>query len=75
MLKSHFDELRRRKACAENRNLPIRTIAQETQLAITTIQRVKTGSLNGTQLSTVEKLCQYFQADSISDLIEFVPDS
>ena len=74
MLKSRFDDLRRKKELEEKRDLPLRVIAADTKLALSTIQRVKTGPLGGLRLSTLETLCQYFSADSISDLIEYAPE-
>lgn len=74
MLKSRFDDLRRKKEHEEKRDLPLRTIAADTKLALSTVQRVKTGPLDGIRLSTLETLCQYFRAGSLSDLIELVPD-
>ena len=74
MLKSRFDDLRRKKENKERRDLPLRTIAMDTKLALSTVHRVKTGPLDGLRLSTLETLCRYFCADSISDLIEYIPD-
>lgn len=75
MLTSHFDDLRRRKAYREGRDLTLRTVAAESGLALTTITKVKRGDLSKLHVSTLETLCVYFDVKSISDLIEYVKDA
>ncbi len=70
-MKSHFQDLRRRKAFEEQRDLPLRTIASETGLALATIHRVSSGKIDGVRLATLDTLCAYFSVSSISDLIEY----
>lgn len=72
MMRSHFEQLRRRKAFVEQRNLPIRTIAEETGLSQGAILRVKNLKMERVYLSTLERLCRYFAVDSLSELIEYV---
>jgi DNA-binding Xre family transcriptional regulator len=74
MIRSNFDALRRQKEARENRDLTLRKIAEETQLSTSTLQRVKNPAIGDVTLSTVEKLCRYFGAKKIGDLIEYVPD-
>jgi len=74
MMMSHFEDLRRLKAFRERRNLPIRTIAQETGLSQGTILRVKNLQMERVYLSTLETLCGYFSVQSLSELIEYVPN-
>jgi len=74
MIKSHFEELRQKKATAEQRKLPIRTIATETGLAPGTVQRIKQGTHGRVYFSTLDALCCYFGVNSISELIEYSPD-
>ena len=72
MIKSHFQDLRRRKAFQEGRNLPLRTIADETKLSLTTVQRISSGDMKGIRLTTLDTLCDYFGVESLSDLVEYV---
>ena len=74
MMFSHFEDLRRLKAFRERRDLPIRTIAEETGLSQGTILRVKNLKMERVYLSTLETLCRYFGVQSISELMEYVPD-
>ena len=74
MMRSHFEQLRRRKAYVEQRDLPIRTIAEETGLSPGAILRVKNLKMERVYLSTLERLCRYFDVKSLSELMEFVPD-
>lgn len=74
MILSHFEDLRRLKEFRERRNLPIRTIAEETGLSQGAILRVKNVTMERISLSTLEALCRYFSVKSLSDLIEYVPD-
>ena len=74
MIQSHFEELRHRKEFHENRDLSIRTIAEETGLSQGAILRVKNLTMERISLSTLERLCRYFGAQSLSELIEYVPD-
>lgn len=67
---SHFDRLRRAKAHHENRDLPLRVIAEETGLSVNTLQRVRRNQMERVYLSTIETLCRYFGASRIDDLIE-----
>ncbi|RYZ86585.1 MAG: XRE family transcriptional regulator [Proteobacteria bacterium] len=72
---SHFDDLRRKKAFEEKRNLPLRTIAEETGLALTTLNRVSksSGDIQNVRLSTINTLCNYFKV-SVGELIEHRAD-
>ena len=74
MMLSHFEDLRRLKAFRERRDLPIRTISEETGLSQGTILRVKNLKMERVYLSTLETLCRYFGVQSISELMEYVPD-
>ncbi|MCW8130202.1 MAG: helix-turn-helix transcriptional regulator [Planctomycetota bacterium] len=74
MVRSFFDDLRRQKAYHEKRDLSIRTIAEETGLSQGAIIRLKNCKFERVHLSTLEKLCRYFNVKSLSDLIEYVPD-
>jgi len=74
MMRSHFEQLRRQKAYIENRNLQIRTIAEETGLSQGAVLRVKNLKMERVYLSTLETLCRYFGVKSLSDLMEYVPD-
>lgn len=75
MIKSNFDDLRRRKAYREHRNLPLRVIAKETGLSLGAINRFKNERFERVYLSTLEKMCAYFEVKTLSELIEFVPDA
>lgn len=74
MIRSHFEDLRRHKAFLEHRDLPIRIIAEETGLSQGAILRVKNVTMERISLSTLERLCRYFNVKSLSELIEYVPD-
>jgi DNA-binding Xre family transcriptional regulator len=74
---SHFNDLRRRKAATEGRDISIRTVAKETKLAQATVQRLaspKAEGFAGVRISTLETLCDYFNVASISELIEYRKD-
>jgi DNA-binding Xre family transcriptional regulator len=73
MMRSHFEDLRRLKAFRERRDLPIRTIAQETGLSQGAILRVKNLKMERVYLSTLETLCRYFEVKSLAELMEYVP--
>ena len=75
MMRTHFEQLRRKKAFEEHRDLPIRKIAEETGLSQGAILRVKNLKLERVYLSTLERLCSYFGVASLSELIEYVPES
>lgn len=74
MMRSHFEQLRRHKVYVEQRDLPIRIIAEETGLSQGAILRVKNLKMERVYLSTLERLCRYFDVKSLAELIEFVPD-
>jgi len=74
MIRSFFEDLRRHKAYHERRNLPIRTISEETGLSQGAILRLKNGNFARVSLSTLERLCRYFEVKSLSALIEYIPD-
>jgi len=74
MIKSHLDDLLQKKAATENRKITLRIVAEETELSVNTIQRLKTISSESVHYSTLDKLCRYFQV-TINDLIEYTPDA
>lgn len=74
MIQSHFEDLRRKKAYHEKRNLPLRTIADETGLSVATVQRFSAGTADRFDRKTLEALCRYFGVKSLADLIEWLPD-
>ena len=74
MIRSYFDDLRRKKEFLEKRDLSIRSIAEETGLSQGAILRVKNVTMERLYLSTVWTLCRYFGVKSICDLIEFTPE-
>lgn len=74
MMRSHFDDLRRLKEYRERRELPIRTIAEETGLSQGAVLRVKNLKMERIYLSTLERLCHYFSVQSLAELIEYIPD-
>ena len=75
MIRSHFQDLRRKKALEERRDISLRTVAKETGLALGTVQRVNSGHIDKVYLSTLETLCRYFGVQSISELIEYVAET
>ena len=74
MMRSHFEGLRRLKEFREGRDLSIRTIAEETGLSQGAILRVKNVTMERISLTTLERLCRYFNVKSLSDLIEYGTD-
>src|SRR5438552_1004228 len=74
MLRSYFEDLRRKKEFEERRYLSIRTIAEETGLSQGAILRVKNMTMERLHLSTVWTLCRYFGVKSLCELIELIPD-
>jgi DNA-binding Xre family transcriptional regulator len=71
---SHLDELRRKKGLVEGRDISVRAVARETDLALGTVQRVASSDskqLAGVKLGTIEILSEYFGVE-IGDLIERV---
>jgi DNA-binding Xre family transcriptional regulator len=71
MIVSKFDDLRRHKAYMEKRDISLRKVAEETGLALGTIQRVNKGEVAKVNLSTLETLCRYFDVASLSELVEY----
>ena len=74
MIRSKVADLRRKKAFDEKRDLSVRTMAQETGLAVGTVQRLVKGDTERVYLSTLNTLCHYFGVKHIGDILEFVPD-
>ena len=74
MILTHFEDLRRFKEYVERRDLPIRKISEETGLSQGAILRVKNATMARISLTTLERLCRYFEVKSLSDLIEYVPE-
>lgn len=70
---SRFNDLRRQKGLAENRDISIRAVARETGIAHTTLLRIAANGedVQGVRLSTINVLCGYFAVKSVADLIEF----
>ena len=73
MITTRFDELRRGKGLRENRDLSLRQVAQETGLSLNALQRLRKGAAERVALSTLEKLCDYFDLESLCELIERSP--
>lgn len=71
MIISHFDKLRREKSATENRDLPLRTIAEETGVSVSTIQRFRKEKQDSFYTSVLEAFCKYFAVSSLCDLIEW----
>ena len=74
MIKTKFDELIRKKEYMEKRDLPLRTIAAETGLAIGTVQRLRKGDVSRVYLSTLDNLCEYFHVSAIGDVLQYMPE-
>ena len=74
MIRSHFEDLRRLKEFREGRDLSIRTIAEETGLSQGAILRVKNVTMERISLTTLQRLCRYFNVKSLSDLLEYGSD-
>ena len=73
MIRSHFEDLRRKKEFVERRDLPIRMISEETGLSQGAILRVKNATMERVYISTLVTLCHYFEVNSMSELIEYTP--
>jgi len=74
MIKSNFEDLRRRKAYEEKRKLPLRLIADETGLSLGAIHRVSSGNMEAIHIATVDTLCRYFGLTNTNELLEYVPE-
>ena len=74
MIRSCFDDLRRKKEVQEKRNISISTISEETGLSQGAILRIENLTMERIYISTLTTLCGYFKIDSISELIEFHED-
>lgn len=74
VIRTRLPELRREKEYEERRRLPLRVLSAETGLAVNTIQRFLRGDLERVSVGTLNRLCHYFQVESIADLIEYIPD-
>jgi hypothetical protein len=71
---SRFNELRRRKALDENRDISLREVARQTGLSLGVIQRVASPDpveVEGLRLSSIRALVQYFGLRGIDQLIEY----
>ncbi|RYX81060.1 XRE family transcriptional regulator [bacterium] len=76
VIRSHFNDLRRKKATREGRDISVRAVARETNLSLPTVQRVASSDsegLSGVKLGTIEVLSKYFGV-GIGELIERVDD-
>ena len=72
---SFFDDLRRKKAFVEGRDISLRMVARESGVSLSTVQRIKRGELSKLNLATVDTLCGYFGVKSLTELLEYVPPS
>lgn len=73
MIRSHFQDLRRKKEAKERRDITLRMVAEETGLSYGAVQRVSSGNTERVYISTLDALCRYFQVVSIAELIEYSP--
>ena len=73
IVRSYFDDLRRKKEFLEKRDLTIKTISEETGLSQGAILRVKNVKMERLYMSTLWTLCRYFDVKSLCELIEFHP--
>ncbi len=74
---SRFNELRRRKALEEDRDISLREVARESKLALGTIQRVASNDpelVGALRLDTINALLRYFGLNRIDELIEYRAD-
>lgn len=71
VINSNFQKLKREKAARENRDLPLRTIAEEAELSLATVHKISTGKVQGVRLSSIDALCTYFGVATIAELIEY----
>ena len=69
MIRSRFEDLRRRKAFQENRNLSLRKVAEESGLSFGTILRVKAEFPSRIDAETLSVLCDYFDVE-VGDLLQ-----
>lgn len=74
MIRAKFNRLRREKAFKENRDISLRTLAAETGLSLSTVQRLNKGELERVYLSTLDTVARYFAIDNIGQLLEYIPD-
>lgn len=72
MFQSKFDDLLREKEYRERRRIPIRKVAEESGLSVTTIQRLKSGRIDTLNLSSIERVCRYFNVQGVGEVIEYV---
>ena len=73
MLHSRLETLRRQKAAAEDRDLPLSVVAKEAGVSLNALNRLKEiGDPNDRlQVSTLVALCRYFGC-GVGDLLEYV---
>lgn len=71
---THFQQLRRKREIAENRDISLMEIAETTKISYSTLQRFATKP-ESVNVSTVGELCAYFNVKSVADLIEWKPDT
>ncbi len=74
MIRTKFDDLLREKEYQEKRRWTFKAIAAETGLAVSTIQRLKTGDAERVYLTTIDRLCAFFGLAAVGELLEYVPD-
>ena len=71
MIVSKYEDLRRKKAYEEKRNLSDRTVAQEAGVSLGTIGRLKGKKpIQRVYLSSVDALCAYFDCE-LGELLEY----
>lgn len=60
MFKVDLDNLIKQKATSEDRKITLQEVSTETDISYLTLQKLRKPGGGGCQLSTVEKLCKYF---------------
>ena len=73
MIRSRMPLLRVEKEIREGRKLPIRVIADETDLSPGAVQRLMTLDAERVDFSTLNSLCKYFNC-GIGELLEYVEE-
>jgi putative transcriptional regulator len=73
MIRSKLKRLRLEKEEKEGRKLTLRVIADETGLAVGTVQKLMVSRFDRIEVPTIEALCTYFEC-GIGDLLEFIPE-
>jgi len=64
-----FRQLRRELSAKEQRDVTLKEVNEATGIAISTLSRLESGSAQGVEIKTLEKLAAFYRTNSGADLL------